>query len=174
MNIAEIITNDCANGPGIRLSLFVSGCTNRCEGCFQPQTWNFDYGMPYSKDIEDEIIEELHLPQYKGITILGGEPFEPSNQEGLIALIRRIKSELPSLSIWMFTGFTYEKDLIEGGRKYTPFTDEILESIEVLVDGKFELSKRNLMLNFRGSENQRIIDMEKTLAEGRVSLSPLN
>ena len=174
MHVGEIILADSANGPGIRVSVFVSGCTNRCPGCFQPQTWDFDYGLPYDAAMEQSILDELAKPYYSGLTILGGEPFEPANQRGLLPLIRRVRSELPERSIWMYTGFTYERDLVPGGCRYTEVTDEILVSIDVLVDGRFVQELRNISLNFRGSENQRIIDMKRTRREGTVVLSPLN
>jgi anaerobic ribonucleoside-triphosphate reductase activating protein len=174
MHVGQIFKADCANGEGMRVSVFVSGCTNRCEGCFQPETWDFNYGEPYTKEMEQEILDELSLPYYNGLTILGGEPFEPSNQEGLIDLIRRIRTELPKKTIWMYTGFTYDRDLVPGGCRYTAFTDEILDSIDILVDGRFEQEKKNISLNYRGSENQRIIDMKASRKEGRVVLSALN
>ncbi len=174
MYIGEIITADCANGVGLRVSLFVSGCTNHCKGCFQPQTWDFEYGQPYTQETEDYIIEELSKDYYNGLTILGGEPFEPSNQIEVVKLIRRVRKELPGRDIWMYTGFKYDKDLIPGGCRYIECTDEILDNIDILVDGKFVEELRNLMLNFRGSENQRIIDMKATRKSGSVVLSPLN
>lgn len=174
MHIGEIITADCANGTGIRVSVFVSGCTNHCKGCFQPQTWDFVYGQPYTPEIEDFILEELSKSYYDGITILGGEPFEPSNQRVIVKLLRRVKKELPERDIWMFTGFTYDKDLIPGGCRYIGCTDEILDMADILVDGRFILEQRNIMLKFRGSENQRIIDMKQTRKTGKVVLSPLN
>ena len=174
MHIGEIITADCANGTGIRVSVFVSGCTNHCKGCFQPQTWDFEYGQPYTPEIEDFILEELSKSYYDGITILGGEPFEPSNQRVIVKLLRRVKKELPERDIWMFTGFTYDKDLIPGGCRYIGCTDEILDLADILVDGRFILEQRNIMLKFRGSENQRIIDMKQTRKTGKVVLSPLN
>jgi anaerobic ribonucleoside-triphosphate reductase activating protein len=174
MHFGQIFTADAANGLGIRVSLFVSGCTNRCKGCFQPETWDFSYGEPYTDETEDFLIKELSADYYDGLTILGGEPFEPSNQEVLIGLIRRIKKELPNKNIWMYTGFTYEKDLTPGGCRYTEVTDEILDSIDILVDGRFEEDRKNIMLKFRGSENQRIIDMPATRKSGTVVLSSLN
>ena len=174
MHVGEILVADCANGPGVRVSIFVSGCTNCCEGCFQPQTWDFTYGRFYDKEMEDYIIEELSKSHYQGLTILGGEPFEPSNQKELIHLIRRVREELPDRNIWMYTGFTYDKDLCPGGRKYTKQTDAILDEIDVLADGRFEQAKRDLMLKYRGSSNQRIIDMKQTRKQGEVVLSPLN
>lgn len=174
MHYGEIITADTANGPGLRVSLFVSGCTNCCKGCFQPQTWDFCYGLEYTKETEEFIISELGKSYYHGLTILGGEPFELSNQPEVAALIRRVRKELPERNIWMYTGFTYEEDLVPNGKRYTEFTDDILDNIDVLVDGKFVEELKNLMLNFRGSSNQRIIDMRSTRKTGEVVLSPLN
>ena len=173
MNIGQIIKCDVANGPGIRLSLFVSGCTNHCKGCFQPQTWDFAYGIPYDNNTQQEIITELKRPFYDGITILGGEPFEPANQEVLVTLIRRIRSELPGKTIWMYTGFIYDKDLIPGCRRYTAAYDQILDNIDILVDGSYVEELRNITLKFRGSENQRILDMKKTIAAGKITLAQL-
>ena len=174
MHIGEILTADTANGTGIRLSIFVSGCTNHCEGCFQPQTWDFNYGQLYTESIENFIIEELSKSYYDGLTILGGEPFEPSNQKTLIGLIRRVKREMPNKNIWIYTGFTYDKDLIPGGCRYIECTDEILDNTDILVDGRFEKQLKNICLNFRGSSNQRIIDMRATRQNGKIELSPLN
>lgn len=174
MHIGEIIKADCANGTGIRLSVFVSGCTNRCKGCFQPQTWDFEYGRLYTPEIEKFIIGELSKDYYEGLTILGGEPFELSNQREIIKLIRRVKKELPNRNIWIYTGFTYDTDLVSGGCRYIECTDEILDNIDILVDGKFIEELRNISLNFRGSENQRIIDVKATRRTGEVVLSALN
>ena len=174
MYIGEIIKADSANGEGIRVSIFVSGCTNHCKGCFQPQTWNYNYGYLYDDNMENDIINELSQSYYNGLTILGGEPFEISNQQGLLPLIRRIKKELPDKAIWVYTGFTYDVDLVAGGKRYTNVTDEILDSIDILVDGKFVEELKSLMLNFRGSSNQRIIDMRATRKAGKVVLSKLN
>ena len=170
MHVGEILRADSANGEGIRVSIFVSGCTNRCPGCFQPETWDFCYGKEYTKEIEDYLLEEVSKDYYRGLTILGGEPFEPSNQEVLIHLIRRMRRECPRKDIWMYTGFVYEKDLQKGQRKYTEVTDEMLSYLDVLVDGPFVQAKKNISLKFRGSENQRIIDMKKTLEKGEVIL----
>ena len=174
MNIGEILTADCANGLGMRVSVFVSGCLNHCKGCFQPQTWEFDYGIPYDGAVEQKILDELAMPYYDGLTILGGEPFEIQNQETVAALIGRVKKELPARNIWMYTGYTYDRDLVPGGCRYTKFTDSILDKIDILVDGRFMEEKKNLCLKFRGSENQRIIDMRQTRAAGKAVLSPLN
>ena len=174
MYIGEIIKADSANGEGIRVSIFVSGCTNHCKGCFQPQTWNYNYGYLYDDNMESNFLSELSQSYYNGLTILGGEPFEISNQQGLLPLIRRIKKELPDKTIWVYTGFTYDVDLVAGGKRYTNVTDEILDSIDILVDGKFVEELKSLMLNFRGSSNQRIIDMRATRKAGKVVLSKLN
>ena len=174
MYIGEIIKADSANGEGIRVSIFVSGCTNHCKGCFQPQTWNYNYGYLYDDNMENDIINELSQSYYNGLTILGGEPYEISNQQGLLPLIRRIKKELPDKTIWVYPGFTYDVDLVAGGKRYTNVTDEILDSIDILVDGKFVEELKSLMLNFRGSSNQRIIDMRATRKAGKVVLSKLN
>ena len=173
MHYGQIFICDCANGIGNRVSLFVSGCTNHCPGCFQPETWDFSYGKEYTQETEQFLIEELAKPYYHGITILGGEPFEPSNQEEIVKLLRRVHRELPSRTVWIYTGFTYDRDLLPDGCRYTAVTDEILEYTDILVDGRFEQERRNLMLDFRGSENQRIIDMKKSRAEGCVVLSDL-
>lgn len=168
MHVGEIITADCANGTGIRVSVFVSGCTNHCSGCFQPQTWDFDYGSEYDNQMEQLIMDELAKPYYSGLTILGGEPFEPENQSVLVRLIRRVKKELPSRDIWIYTGFTYEKDLLPGGSRYTDVTDEILDNIDVLVDGRFMEELKDITLKFRGSSNQRVINMKVTRSTGKI------
>jgi len=174
MYYGNIKTYDIADGEGVRVSLFVSGCTNGCKGCFQPETWDFKFGKPYTKEVEDGILEELSEDWYQGLTVLGGEPFELQNQEAVAGLIKRVRNELPKKDIWMYTGFTYHEDLLPGGCRYTEFTDEILDNIDILVDGKFIQEKANITLNFRGSENQRIIDMKATREKGEVVLSRLN
>ena len=162
-NIKEF---DVADGEGVRVTLFVSGCTNRCEGCFQPATWSFTYGQPYTEETERQILDFLARPYADGLTLLGGEPMEPENQPTLTALCRKVKEQYPEKTIWCYTGFVYEKDLLEGQRRHTDVTDEFLSYIDVLVDGPFVLSKRNLALTFRGSENQRVLDMKKTRQSG--------
>jgi anaerobic ribonucleoside-triphosphate reductase activating protein len=174
MNYGQIMKAECANGVGIRVSIFVSGCTNHCPGCFQPETWDFGYGLAYTPEVEQSLLDELGKPYYNGLTILGGEPFEPSNQQEIVKLIRRVKNELPGKNIWIYTGFTYDQDLVPGGCRYTDVTDEILDNTDVLVDGRFVQELRNIMLKFKGSTNQRIIDMKTTRAEGRVVLSEWN
>lgn len=170
MHVGQILKADSANGAGIRVSVFVSGCTNRCKGCFQPQTWDFNYGRLYDEDMENYIVEELSKGFYQGLTVLGGEPFEPENQKEVLQLVKRVKDELPDRDIWIYTGCTYDVELVEGGRRHTDFTDRILDKTDVLVDGRFEEELKNITLSFRGSENQRIIDMKATRKKGDVVL----
>lgn len=169
MNYGAIKKCDIANGVGVRTVLFVSGCTHHCKGCFQPETWNFDYGERYTKETEDEIIESLRPDYVDGITLLGGEPFEPENQRELVKLLRRIKKELPQKTVWSFSGFTYE-ELTGDSRAVCEVTNEMLSMLDVLVDGEFVEAKRNISLRFRGSENQRLIDMNKTRKESKIVL----
>ena len=169
MNYGAIKKCDIANGVGVRTVLFVSGCTHHCKGCFQPETWNFDYGERYTKQTEDEIIESLRPDYVDGITLLGGEPFEPENQRELVKLLRRIKKELPQKTVWSFSGYTYE-ELAGDSRAVCEVTKEMLSMLDVLVDGEFVEAKRNISLRFRGSENQRLIDMNKTRKEGKIVL----
>jgi len=169
MNYGAIKKCDIANGVGVRTVLFVSGCTHHCKGCFQPETWNFDYGERYTKEIEDEIIESLRPDYVDGITLLGGEPFEPENQRELVKLLRRIKKELPQKTVWSFSGYTYE-ELTGDSRAVCEVTNEMLSMLDVLVDGEFVEAKRNISLRFRGSENQRLIDMNQTRKEGKIVL----
>ena len=169
MHYCNIKNCDIANGVGVRVSLFVSGCRNHCKNCFQPETWNFDYGERYTKETEDEIIESLRPDYVDGITLLGGEPFEPENQRELVKLLRRIKKELPQKTVWSFSGFTYE-ELTGDSRAVCEVTNEMLSMLDVLVDGEFVEAKRNISLRFRGSENQRLIDMNKTRKEGKIVL----
>lgn len=169
MNYGAIKKCDIANGVGVRTVLFVSGCTHHCKGCFQPETWNFDYGERYTKETEDEIIESLKPDYVDGITLLGGEPFEPENQRELVKLLRRIKKELPKKTVWSFSGYTYE-ELTGDSRAVCEVTNEMLSMLDVLVDGEFIEAKRNISLRFRGSENQRLIDMNKTRKDGKIVL----
>ena len=170
MYYGNIKEYDVANGEGVRITLFVSGCTNHCEGCFQPDTWDFHYGQPYTEETEEQILRLLGQPVVDGLTLLGGEPMEPENQRVLAPLVRRVKREYPEKNVWCFTGFIYDRDLLPGQRKHTEVTDEFLSMIDVLVDGPFILAKRNLALTFRGSENQRVLDMKKTLLAGKPVL----
>lgn len=170
MYYADIKSYDIANGEGCRVTLFVSGCTNHCKGWFQPETWDFHYGQPYTKDTEEYILNLLQNPHIEGLTILGGEPFEPFNQAELVNLLHIVKQKFPLKNIWCFTGFVYDKDLLKGQRKHTNATDEMLSYIDVLVDGPFILQQRDISLYFRGSRNQRILDMKQTLQTGSIVL----
>ena len=169
MNYATIKYNDVSNGPGIRTSLFVSGCTHHCEGCFNSIAWDFNYGEPYTKKVEDEIIDSLRHSYVKGITLLGGEPFEPQNQGPLVELTDRIRRELPDKTIWCFSGYTIE-EMIDGKLSQHETTMRLLKNIDVLVDGKFVLELKNLMLKFKGSSNQRTIMVKETLEKGEIVL----
>lgn len=167
MRYGAIKKRDIANGIGVRVVLFVSGCTHHCKGCFQPETWSFDYGQDYTKATEDEIIEALRPSFIDGLTLLGGEPFEPQNQVELIKLLWRVRTELPEKTIWAFSGYTFE-ELTGESRARCQVTDEMLSMVDVLVDGEFVEEKRNISLQFRGSENQRLIDVPSTLANGQI------
>ena len=171
MHYGNIKTVDIANGEGVRVSLFVSGCRHHCKGWFNPETWNFKYGKEYTNDTENTIIEFLKPNYIKGLTLLGGEPMEPENQVVLIDLLRRIKKELPNKDIWCYSGYTYETDLFtKNGKAHTNVTNEFLSYLDILVDGEFVEELKNISLAFRGSSNQRIIDMKKTLNLGQVEL----
>lgn len=160
MNYGNIKDHDIADGEGVRVTLFVSGCRHHCEGCFQPQTWNFDYGEPYTEEVEEKLLRMLDSPIIAGFTCLGGEPFEPENQRVLVGLFRKIRERFPEKTIWCYTGYTYETDLLEGGSVHTEVTDEMLRCIDVLVDGEFVLALKNLALKFRGSSNQRLLHLK--------------
>ena len=171
MNYCELKKNDIANGEGVRTVLFVSGCTNRCEECFQPETWDFDYGQPFTRDTEDEIIASVKPYYINGLTLLGGDPFEPSNQRALLPFLRRFRAECPDKTIWAFTGFTLDKELWqEGSHPRCEATDEMLSYIDVLVDGRYVKALKDISLRFRGSSNQRLIDMQKTLQNKEIVL----
>lgn len=152
---------DIADGPGVRVSLFVSGCRHHCKGCFNAETWDFHYGQPYTKETEEEIIRLLAPSYIQGFTLLGGEPFEPENQKELVGLLRRIRKTYPAKDIWCYTGYLYDVDLVNGGKVYTEVTDEMLSYIDVLVDGEFVEALKDVTLVFRGSSNQRIIELKK-------------
>ena len=160
MNYATIKFYDVANGTGVRVSLFVSGCRHHCKGCFNAETWDFCYGEPYTQETEDSIIDGLKPDYITGLSLLGGEPFEPENQPALTALLRRVKTQLPEKTVWCYTGYTYGTDLAEGGSVFTDVTREMLSYIDILVDGEFIEEQRDLTLRFRGSRNQRILTLE--------------
>ena len=171
MNYGAVKYCDIANGLGCRTVLFVSGCRNACKGCFQPETWAFDYGKPFDETIQNEILKSLEPSYVQGITLLGGDPFEEENQEALVPFMRKVKECYPDKNVWAYTGYVYDKDLIPGGRKHTENTEELLSMIDILVDGPFVQEKKNLMLKFRGSENQRVLDMKKSLETGKIILA---
>ena len=170
MYYGEIKNCDIANGVGVRVNLFVSGCTNKCWGCFQPQTWDFEYGQPFTANTEEELLRLLRPDYIRGLTLLGGEPFEPENQRALLPFIKRVLAELPDKDIWAFSGFTYEELTTPGSHPYYEVTAELLSLIDILVDGRYEEELKNISLKFRGSSNQRIIDMKKTRSSGVVTL----
>ena len=170
MNYAEIKYCDVANGPGVRTSLFVSGCSHHCPGCFNEIAWDFNYGKPFTQDTIDSIIEYLKPDYIQGLTLLGGEPFEYSNQKGLLPLVRQVREVLPQKDIWCFTGFLFDKDIIENMCKRWKETNELLSYIDVLVDGRFVEELKNLNLKFKGSENQRTILVNESLKSGNVIL----
>ncbi|MEE1028059.1 MAG: anaerobic ribonucleoside-triphosphate reductase activating protein [Agathobacter sp.] len=170
MNYAEVKYCDIANGLGCRTVLFVSGCRNACKGCFQPETWAFDYGKPFDEAIQKEIIDSLAPDYVQGITLLGGDPFEEENQRALLPFMKELKAKYPNKDVWAYTGYIFDKDLIEGGRKYTEVTDELLSTIDVLVDGPFIEERKNIMLKFRGSDNQRVINLKETIDKQQIVL----
>ena len=165
MNVANIKKVDIADGIGVRVSLFVSGCTHHCKNCFNPETWNFDYGTPYTAATEQEIIDALKPSYIRGLTLLGGEPFEPENQRVLVSLLRRIRTEMPQKDIWSYSGYTFE-ELTGESRARCEVTDEMLSMLDILVDGEYVDALRNIRLKFRGSENQRILDVKESLKKG--------
>lgn len=161
MNYGEIKKYDIADGPGVRVTLFVSGCRHHCKGCFNAETWDFHYGNPYTEKTEKEILDALNHPYIAGLTLLGGEPFEPENQRELVKLLKKVREMYPKKNIWSYSGYVYDKDLIPGGRAYTEVTDEMLSYIDVLVDGPFVEDLKNITLQFRGSSNQRILNLRE-------------
>ena len=170
MYYGQIKGRDVANGPGVRVTLFVSGCRNRCDGCFQPETWDFCHGKPFTEETEQELLDLLAPSYVAGLTLLGGEPMEPENQAALLPLLRRVRERYPRKNVWAFTGYTLESLLTEGAHPHTEDTASLLALIDVLVDGRFEKDKKNLMLRFRGSENQRLLDLRASLALGKPVL----
>ena len=167
MKYATIKKCDIANGPGVRVSLFVSGCTHRCPGCFNEVAWDFAYGHPFTQETVESILDMLRPSYIRGLTLLGGEPFEPRNQGAVVDLLRQVKKQYPEKSIWAFTGFLFDRDILSGK---LGDTEEYLSYLDVLVDGPFVQEKKNLSLRFRGSENQRIIDVPASLAAGKIVL----
>ncbi len=170
MNYALIRENDIANGPGVRTSLFVSGCRHHCKGCFNPETWNFNFGSPFTQTEIDKIINLTEPSFVEGLTLLGGEPFEPENQKALIDLLKQFKEKLPNKSIWCYSGFCFENDLLPKAKASEENIMEMLSLIDVLVDGKFVEELKNPALRFRGSSNQNIIDVKASLTQSKMIL----
>jgi len=171
MYYGELKKCDIANGIGVRVTLFVSGCTNRCPGCFQPQTWDFRYGKPFTDETKEEIFAELDKSYVDGLTLLGGEPFEPENQRTLLPLLREVRQKYPGKTVWCFTGFRLDDELLcQGSYPRCEATDDMLACIDVLVDGRFREELKDISLQFRGSRNQRIIDMNQTRRTGVITL----
>lgn len=168
MHYGAIKNCDVANGIGVRVSLFVSGCTNHCKNCFQPETWDFCYGQPFTAETEEMLLKMLSAEYISGLTLLGGEPFEPENQRALLPFVQRVKAELPEKTIWSFSGFTLEELRRPGSHPNCEATEPLLELLDVLVDGRFCEELKDISLRFRGSSNQRLIDMKKTLAAGEI------
>lgn len=170
MYYGEIKNCDIANGEGIRVSLFVSGCTNHCENCFQPQTWDFNYGKPFDEETEKYILSLLNSDYINGLTLLGGEPFEPKNQRVLVEFLKKVRKMYPNKNIWAFSGFTYEELTTDGSYPKCEVTEEMLSLVDVLVDGRFVDALKDISLRFRGSSNQRIIDLNETRKQHQIVL----
>ena len=170
MNFAAIKKHDIANGVGVRVSLFVSGCTHRCKGCFNAEAWDFAYGQPFTEEAQRDVLAAVGKDYIAGLSLLGGEPFEPQNQRALLPLLRAFRARFPQKTVWCYTGYTLDADLVPGGRAYCEATDEMLAGIDVLVDGEFVEEKKDLKLRFRGSSNQRIIDLPATRAAEEIVL----
>ena len=167
MNYADIKRIDVANGEGVRVSVFVSGCNHHCKGCFNECAWDFNYGNKFTEKQEEEVLKDLDHNYISGLTLLGGEPLEPANQEGLLPLVKKAKEKFPDKKIWCYTGFDFEKDVVGKMAKQSDTTKELLKYIDVMVDGKFEEDKKDLKLKFRGSSNQRILDVQESLKENK-------
>ena len=170
MNYATIKNCDIANGPGVRVSLFVSGCTHHCKGCFNQEAWDFHYGKPFTQETIDRILAMLAPGYIRGLTLLGGEPFEPENQGPIVELLRQVKAKFPEKSVWAFSGYLFDRDILPGKLGDPAITREYLGYLDVLVDGPFVEAKKDLALRFRGSSNQRLIDVPKSLKENKIVL----
>ncbi len=170
MNFGEIKKYDIANGEGVRVSLFVSGCTHHCKGCFNEETWDFFYGSPFTEETEQEILTALHQDYIDGLSLLGGEPFERQNQRVLLPFLKKVKSCYPEKNIWCYTGYSFEEELLKDSRARCECTEELLGIIDVLVDGEFIEELKDISLPFRGSSNQRIIDVKASLKSKTVQI----
>ena len=169
MHYGELKKCDIANGEGVRVSLFVSGCRNHCKDCFQPETWDFCYGRPFTEETEQEIYAELDKPYVGGLSLLGGDPFEPENQRALLPMLRRIREKYPKKNIWCYTGYQLEELLTPGAHPHCEATEEMLSCIDILIDGRFMPEEKDISLQFRGSRNQRVIDMNRTRQSGKIT-----
>ena len=168
MNYAKIKECDVANGPGVRVSLFVSGCNHHCKGCFNEEAWNFHYGNEFTQETIDRVLKDLDKDYIEGLSLLGGEPLEHANQKGLLPLIKQVKEKFPNKSIWCYTGFDFEKDVMGNMYKNWDETKELIKDIDVIVDGKLQEELKNPSLQFRGSSNQRLIDVQKSVKENQI------
>lgn len=174
MYYGEIKNCDIANGIGVRVSLFVSGCTNHCEHCFQPETWDFHYGQPFTAETQETLLQLLTPAYINGLSLLGGEPFEPGNQRELLPFLRRVKALYPGKTVWAYSGFTLEELRTPGSYPCCEVTESILAMVDVLVDGRFIEAQKDISLLFRGSANQRLIDMKRTRKQGQIVLWSLD
>lgn len=174
MHYGNIKFNDIANGEGVRTSLFVSGCTHHCKGCFNPETWDFNYGNEFTKEIEDKIIDSLKPSHISGLTLLGGEPMEAANQKVLLEFVKRVKQIYPQKTIWCYTGYLFDEELLKPSRAHCPWTKELLSYIDILIDGEFKYELKDITLRFKGSSNQRVIDVQESLKQNQVILSVYN
>ena len=170
MNYATIKKRDIANGIGVRVSLFVSGCTHRCKNCFNKEAWDFSYGEKYTDETEALILSYLEPSFVNGLSLLGGEPFEPQNQKELVGLLRKVKEKYPKKDVWCYTGYLFDLQLLSDSRARCEYTDEMLSYIDILVDGPFVEEEKDITLQFRGSRNQRVIDVKRSLSENTVVL----
>ena len=168
MNYGNIKKTDIANGEGVRVTLFVSGCTHHCRGCFNPETWDFGYGQPFTEETQSELLEALAPAFITGLTLLGGEPMEPDNQRALVPFLRRMRAALPGKDVWCYSGYTMDKDMVPGGAAFCEVTQEMLSLLDVLVDGEFVEEKKDISLVFCGYSNQRLIRVQDTLRTGRL------
>ena len=174
MYYGNIKNTDIANGEGVRVTLFVSGCTHHCKNCFNQETWDFCYGKPFTKEVEDQLIKMLEPDYIQGLTLLGGEPMEPKNQEALLPFVKRVREKFGNKkNIWCYTGYVFDRDLLGESRAKCKYTAELLENIDVLVDGPFIEDLKNLTLKFRGSSNQRIINVPETLKSKEIVLKAI-
>lgn len=170
MNYAELKKTDIANGEGVRVSLFVSGCRRHCKGCFNEIAWDFSYGKPFDEAAEEEVLSALAPSFIRGLTLLGGDPFEPENQRALYPFVKEVRERFPQKDIWAFTGYTYDDGTLKEPHAQTEVTREFISLLDVLVDGKFEEALKDIRLVFRGSSNQRVIDVQKSLQSHKVIL----